>query len=136
MRNLEMKILKKEELVRARVLHSTFTISGPRPAPPDPNPPTFTPRFSCQALARGGPEHLHTKIFSLSLGQWRPRAQKEMTFTINFAIQQPTSQKILAQASPNPQVQDMLSQKRLRFSPKGSPQRLPVWVEVGLKYSK
>ena len=81
-----MKILKEEggeeeeeeeeELVRARVLHSTFTVSGPRKAPPSTNPPTFTPRFSSQALASGGPEFKKREIFVPSLGQWRPRAQK------------------------------------------------------------
>ena len=56
LRNLEMKILKKRRLVRARIFLSTFAVSGPRRAPPNPNPSTFAPRFSSQALASGGPE--------------------------------------------------------------------------------
>ena len=127
-RNHEVKILKKIELVRARVLHSTFMVSGPRTAPPDPNPPTFTPRFSSQALATGGPEHLHTKIFLPSLGHWRPRAQKEKTFAINFAIRHRTSQKTWPKPAQTPSKGSTFSRKN---PPKGSPLSPPAERECG-----
>jgi hypothetical protein len=37
-----------------------------------------------------------------------------MTFTINFAIQHQTSQKILAQANPNPKLKDISLQNFFR----------------------
>ena len=105
-------------------VHSQRSKKGP----PDPNPPTFTPRFSSQALATGGPEHLHTKIFLPSLGHWRPRAQKEKTFTINFAIRHRTSQKTWPKPAQTPSKGSTFSRKN---PPKGSPLSPPAERECG-----
>ena len=78
----------KRRLVRAEIFSSIFAISAPRKAPTT---------------------HFRPKILLPSLGQSRSRAQKEKTFTIDLVIQHQTSQKILAQASLNPNFKTFLS---------------------------
>ena len=93
--------------MRARVLHYTFTVSAPRKAPQTQIHPHLHQDFHPKPWPVEAQSSKKTKIFIPSLGQWRPRAQKEMT-------QHQTSQKILAQASPNPNIKAISLQKTLR----------------------